>query len=59
MSRGIFVSRGRWVGDLAGVDIRRHLSSSEHFSNRSSSCLFSLHGGCRSVSCSLVCLLFS
>ena len=30
------------VGDLAGVDIRRHLSSSEHFSYRSSSCLFSL-----------------
>ena len=59
VSRGIFVSRGRWVGDLAGVDIRRHLSSSEHFSYRSSSCLFSLHGGCRSLSCSLVCLLFS
>ena len=60
LSRGIFVSCGRWVGDFAGVDIRRHLSSSEHFSYRSSSCLFSLHGGCRSISrCSLVGLLFS
>ena len=32
---------------------------SEHFSYRSLSCLFSLHGGFRSISCSLVCLLFS
>ena len=42
MSRGIFVSHGRWVGDLVTVDIRRDLSSSERFSYRSSSCLFSL-----------------
>ena len=32
----------RWVGDLAGVYIRQHRSSSEHFSYRSSSCHFSL-----------------
>ena len=31
MLGGIFVSHGRSVGDLVGVDIRQHLSSSEPF----------------------------
>ena len=56
----LFVSRGRWVGDLAQertfVGTFPPLNT---FPTGPRPVFFSLLGGCRSISCSLVCLLFS